>query len=232
MELVSSNKPRDIEANRAEEEARFALRELAANLMRVTRGAGKPYLILNQVFELANAAIRFQKITGRWPDLGGELSVDDPRASNFDSPIKDATDAMLRGALQMVASRLLGQIPQEAMGSTELFVQGVHRWADEVGYQAERPRREAPSRSQEGRAELLGRCVGRKPRAGCSRGKGAAAAQEADADRACRRAPRSRRSHRTGSAEAESATNNLKATRRLAGQKPSGMGERMPTQRP
>lgn len=136
MDLVSNNAPREIEASRAEEEARFLLRQLTANLMRVTRGSGNPWLILDHVLELANAATRYYELTNRWPDLGDVLSVDDPRCVNPERPENHATDAMLRGALQMVASRLLGQKAQEAAGSSELLVNGVHRWADAVGFRA------------------------------------------------------------------------------------------------
>ena len=138
MELVSNNSPEKIEANRWEQRANSTLLELTANLMRITRGAGKPELILNQVFDVAVAARRYFEITQQWPSVWGLLSVDDPRGGDDFHPERWATDIILRGALQTVASRLLGQIPQESMGMQELF-QGVRSWADAVVYQADRP---------------------------------------------------------------------------------------------
>lgn len=147
MELISNNSPEDIEARRLEEQANSVLVDLTANLLRVTRGSGRPELILRHVFDLSELARRHFELKRQWPSFWDVLSLGDPRTGEEPHPVRDATDAMLRGALQTVASRLLGQIPQEARGQTELF-QGVHGWADAVDFRAAAPRGKQPPRQK------------------------------------------------------------------------------------
>jgi hypothetical protein len=90
-----------------------ALIELTANLLRVTRGAGKAWAIGDQAVALVKAMAKFQEITGIWPtaELANEISSWDelPSYLTKDEDIEHhyAEQAALRGALQIVASRLL-----------------------------------------------------------------------------------------------------------------------------
>ena len=107
----------------------WALRDLTANLLRIVRGAGKPYEIVRQADELLQALVAYQKAVGHWPpshELAEMLSVD--RNEEWRSQLKNselnrlyAEERIVRGALQKTASRLIGQATQEAAGDSEMY---------------------------------------------------------------------------------------------------------------
>jgi hypothetical protein len=51
--------------------------ELAANMLRIIRGAGKPYQILLQMKAVIDSAVEFKKVHGYWPDdiIANELHL-------------------------------------------------------------------------------------------------------------------------------------------------------------
>jgi hypothetical protein len=95
-----------------------AVGDLAANLMRLIRGAGKPGRLLPQVHSIAEGAERYHSIAGHWPDgltLTENLGVgpDDERlaaAGDLYAARMYAEEMIVRGALQFAASTLLHQI--------------------------------------------------------------------------------------------------------------------------
>lgn len=111
-----------------------ALRELAANIVRVVRGAGMAPRIGSQAHSLIEAMVAYQKVVGHWPvseEISAALDVSDPDES-LDRMDDDALEyasarqAIVRGALQIAASKLVGQRTQEAAGESELF-DGIKR---------------------------------------------------------------------------------------------------------
>ncbi len=79
MKLVSENSEAEFARTRYEAEIRWALRNLTANLIRITRGAGKPYEIVRQVDELARALRGYHDALGHWPrsdELENALAFD------------------------------------------------------------------------------------------------------------------------------------------------------------
>jgi hypothetical protein len=125
-----------------------ALRELTANLLRVTRGAGRDYEIPTQAIALIEALQEYVKQRpNHLPNLGGflteglgEIDFDTPR------PVAAKYD-ITRGVLQIVASRLLGQDLQERHGEKELN-DGLRRWDEAI---AEVRRRREEERRKAGR---------------------------------------------------------------------------------
>ena len=102
------------------------LRHMLCNLMRVCRGSGRSYEVTRDVLEAAGTlrnyvikhqqdmpALEIESILGisRLPDRS--LPADRQRH-------EDAVDAILRGALQMAASRLVGDLVREQRGWDEL----------------------------------------------------------------------------------------------------------------
>ena len=125
LRLVSSTS--DSKAN--EEYGRrllsWPLRELAANLLRTVRGAGKPYAVAEQIFAVAEALQAYRDKVGNWPaehDIRAALDRDArwPEGKPRDE-FGFGVDAMVDGGLQIVASQLLGQSAQESAGERELF---------------------------------------------------------------------------------------------------------------
>lgn len=124
MELVSNNSPKEVAHARHMVEVAWTLQQLTANLMRVTRGAGKPYDIGRQAEEFLDALRAYQKDVGHFPssyDIGATLSAKHPpevlvRLSDEHMDEVEAELSIIKGALQIAASRMLRQRPQESAG--------------------------------------------------------------------------------------------------------------------
>ena len=148
MKLVVDNDAAEIERRRAareEEQARAvaqqAAQELAANLIRIARGAGSPHYVLSQTFDLAKAIQDFAEVapTGLGTlDFAGALHIsrDWEELQTYSEVERErarAEEAMIRGALQVAASRILGQRTQESRGKTEMWegFYALERWREE-----------------------------------------------------------------------------------------------------
>jgi hypothetical protein len=102
--------------------------ELAANILRSVRGAGKPYQIGRQAQSLTDAMVTYRDAVGHFPsdeELAAALDMDIPeerldQMSDEQQAIVRARQQIIRGALQVAASRLVDQRPQEAAGMTDI----------------------------------------------------------------------------------------------------------------
>jgi hypothetical protein len=141
-------KERDLAHKResAKVEFSWAIRDCAANMLRIIRGAGKPYNLLGQMQEVLRAALEFQEAHGYWPqniitnDLKIEDKIERERLRLKEGSINQATYdrwwengefdlsraemRMYQGALQAIASQLIGQKLQQTSGERE-FYEGV-----------------------------------------------------------------------------------------------------------
>lgn len=137
MKIVSSQTDEERGEYRARLELRWALRRLAANLLRVVRGAGKPSDLGRQIQEVIEVYLDYREATGHFPEsqlVSDALAVsktdsledwkasfpDDVDDSHFERWLQDgsfnqarAVDAIVRASLQIAASRLLNQKTQE-----------------------------------------------------------------------------------------------------------------------
>jgi hypothetical protein len=126
--------------------------ELAANILRIIRGAGKPHQVLLQMKAVIDSAVEFQKVHGYWPDdiIANELhltSKDDEywegqREGRYTEEQVDrwlddgeherflAEHTVQRGVLQTIASALIGQNTQQRAGER------ISRGTAEVGRQS------------------------------------------------------------------------------------------------
>jgi len=170
VELVSERSARDVQHERHIGLVRHALLTLTANLMRVTRGAGKEWDLVHNAVAFLKAVAEYQEQVGRSPSLGDLLSVN-PRwepggerrakLNIADRRRMDAEDLIICGALQIVASRLLGQPSTEAQGGRELHegVRDLEAAREEFRRQFERPnarplaRRRARTVAKKGRVK-------------------------------------------------------------------------------
>ncbi len=146
LRVVSSQSPDELERRRADAEISIPFRTLAANLLRVVRGAGRPEALGVQMTACLQALERYREAHGAYPkpkvlrqalnpeeadfDRGNWVQLKDEEALKWLSmsgePEKfEAERMLLRGALQMCASRLVGQHTQEIIGEHELY-SGVH----------------------------------------------------------------------------------------------------------
>lgn len=136
MRVVSNNSEKDIAREHAKRRVQRASRELAANVLRVTRGAGKPYEIGPQAVALIEAMQAFYDIVGWYPvdeiDAALELSRSDDWLSS--APEEEvaryyAERSVVAGALQVAASQLLGQRTQESAGHGQMY-RGINEISD------------------------------------------------------------------------------------------------------
>ncbi len=119
----------EIELQNCEREVDYRLRDLSANLLRLIRGGGKSYEVENQLKHAQNAIERYRATAshGVPPHLiDGALNLrleapDGVEENSEDRIWRDGQERMIRGALQIAASHLLGQNSQGAKGTDELY---------------------------------------------------------------------------------------------------------------
>ncbi|MFC4293561.1 hypothetical protein ACFO0A_00655 [Novosphingobium tardum] len=126
MRLVVENSDEDVEAQYALDDLTWNLRELTANLLRVTRGAGRPEVIGQQSASVVDGFQRYFDAKGHWPvgfDLAAVLDLnrtysEEQLASRGD--LQYAERDIVRAALQIAASDLLGQRTQATRGHSDM----------------------------------------------------------------------------------------------------------------
>lgn len=127
----------------------WAIREVAANMLRIVRGAGKPHELLLQMKKAIDTAVKFEEVHGHWPhdvianvlqiQSEDEKRYDDLREGRLTQADIDrwredgnvgrmlAEHTILRGALQTIASDLVYQPTQKCAGERELD-SGIRDW--------------------------------------------------------------------------------------------------------
>ena len=126
---VASNAEADRARDWATSDVSRTLRALTANLLRAVRGAGKPHEIAEQAGEFVQAVVAYQKAFGHWPpswEMSKMLSSGQPqemlaRLEGHEWSRAHAEQTIVRGALQVTASRLIGQSTQERAGENEML---------------------------------------------------------------------------------------------------------------
>ncbi|MCK1266758.1 hypothetical protein IVB44_21390 [Bradyrhizobium sp. 49] len=134
---------------RARDEFSWAIRDCAANLLRIIRGAGKPHELMRQMQLALNTSAKFYEVHGYWPQevIVNDLRIDD-EAAKWSAKAREGTldqDSVDRwhddgtfdrmaaehgifcGALQIIASEMIGQSTQKAGGSRE-FHDGLREY--------------------------------------------------------------------------------------------------------
>jgi hypothetical protein len=125
IELVSNNSDAAVARQRAKDQVEYRLREMAANLLRCVRGAGKPFELGRQAASFTAALTSYYETVGHYPpsdELSRLLLWDEGRKYEHPDSVgrHDAERRIIRGALQIVASELLGQLTQRSAGSDEM----------------------------------------------------------------------------------------------------------------
>src|SRR3546814_3890817 len=129
MDVVSSNSDAEIARNDALQGLRWRLRELAANLMRIARGGGKPHGVGEQVYAVLEGYRAYHAAAGYYPgndEIADAVSIAHPEG--YLSGLNDlsvdevrAEQQIVRGALQVAASRLMGPRTQETTGGHDMI---------------------------------------------------------------------------------------------------------------
>lgn len=155
--LVSSRTQREVDQDYTSRQTEAAARILAANILRIMRGAGKPHLLMEDISRFVQTAREFFDAHGFWPtqELSSYLSYQDRERdySQFDDAARMrayAVDDMIAGSLQIAASRLLGQRTHISAGETQLS-RGAADW--EEGWELERARFRSERARKSGQAK-------------------------------------------------------------------------------
>lgn len=105
----------------ARERIEDPLLELAANLLRVVRGAGCGVLLGNQMGAVLESFVEYGETVGHWPPhylISDILSVRKAEPSDYTA---SAQHDIIRASLQIAASRLADQKVQERNAKSALF---------------------------------------------------------------------------------------------------------------
>jgi hypothetical protein len=169
---VREERERDQDREWAKREFSYAIRDCAANTLRIVRGAGKPHELLRSMQQAIGAAVKFREVHGHFPSsdfIQGEMKLHDEyeRQSERDGQLSKETidrwnedgtfERMLakhticRGALQIAASGLIGQDTQQRAGESELqdglrHLQRVREERDRKAREAAKAARPAPAK--------------------------------------------------------------------------------------
>ncbi|MGO1079209.1 hypothetical protein [Inquilinus sp. CA228] len=128
MRIVSQNSDTDLARRHAGQNVELALQELTANLLRVIRGAGEPREIGLQALAFVEATETYQDVVRRplfVSEVKRMLSIEQDeqamrRKKSADRIEFHGMQAIICGALQIAASRILCQPRQEASGRREI----------------------------------------------------------------------------------------------------------------
>lgn len=145
MKIVSERSAEELEAEKKASAQRWAtadfdsaLVSLTVNLLRVTRGAGKAYEVGRQAVELVQVMQKYRDAFGHYPgegDFHRALTFERERTDEYGSREHraDALEQIMRGSLQVVASRLAGQRMQISAGEDEMWhgLKYYEEWQEE-----------------------------------------------------------------------------------------------------
>lgn len=139
MKVVAENSAEDLARNDAEWAFSDALVELTANLLRITRGAGKGYEVIGQIRRLDETAIAYRAAFGHAPPshlFNSVLKTGDDLISLNDRDFRFARikEVTVAGALQFTASKLIGQHTQATRGEREMY-DGMLQYVDYINEQ-------------------------------------------------------------------------------------------------
>jgi hypothetical protein len=122
LSLATETEPHELEKAQALRELAWPTREMAANLLRVMRGAGQPAYLPQQLINLSDQILELTKTCRPWAIWSAiEDTLQSPIPDWFDEAEGDAhKGSIAKGALQFLASRLVYQRAQEAAGRREM----------------------------------------------------------------------------------------------------------------
>lgn len=154
MRIVSKKTEAEIAATRAEEDALQSLKKLTGELMRIARGAGKPYAVEEFAGAFLANAQRYRETTGHGLSTDKIATVMQVRAApiehdGFASERLISIEQAISGSLQVAASRLLQDRLRELSGKDEIF-RSMQDWVES----REIARKEAEREKRQLRAAL------------------------------------------------------------------------------
>lgn len=130
IRLVSERDEKEIATLNAQKELAFAIKDFAANLLRIIAGAGKPALVIHQIGPVIEAHKQLVEITGNTAASEAAINqglgsldwyADDPRWKHDTGEIDHAQNEIIRAALRLLAAEFLSQHPQKSQAEASLI---------------------------------------------------------------------------------------------------------------
>ena len=141
---MTSKSEAELRRGWAEEAIDFPLRKMAANILRIVRGAGKAEELLANLKQVIDSAVAYREAVGHWPPQTliakilrindgterfenmakrGEISQEELNRLEHNGLFAQmrAEYRICRGALQIAASELIDQSTQKLTGQTEMY---------------------------------------------------------------------------------------------------------------
>jgi hypothetical protein len=152
LKVVAEQSDQERTVKFARSDIDFHLRQLAANVIRVVRGAGSSSDLVRQCHKVVECAHAYHEAAGHWPpafELSEMLRIDeqDVKGSDFWINRHYAKEQMVSGALRLTAGRLVEQKLQEGHGEREMMdgFRSLERLFEESRHQREQEARLARS---------------------------------------------------------------------------------------
>lgn len=157
VKLVVENDPKEIARRQALEHLERVLKVVFANLLRVSRGAGKAYEVGRNCAAVVDAYEQYREVVGYYPASHEVSQALDFRKDIDQKPFDDmrfGIERIVAGSFQLVASEFLRQRTQASAGETQLFdgiraveaVQERNRLEFEEHMRERKPRRPSTKR--------------------------------------------------------------------------------------
>ena len=131
LEIVSSQSETELAEREARSVTQWAIRELAANLLRVAAGAGRPHSITDQLVDALKSFHAYHDTVGHYPDaqiIADALDYEDGRPSYSDAYAERAfaERQVVQQSLRVAASKMLAQRTQASTAMHEVY-EGINR---------------------------------------------------------------------------------------------------------
>ncbi|WP_145915800.1 hypothetical protein [Labrenzia sp. CP4] len=123
VKLVVENDPKEIARRQILDHLERELRLLFANLLRVSRGAGKAYEVGANCAAVVSVYQQYREVEGCYP-ASHEVSRALDFRKDMDQPFDEmrfGIERIVAGSFQLVASEFLRQRTQASAGETQLF---------------------------------------------------------------------------------------------------------------
>jgi hypothetical protein len=185
LSLAAENDRHEIDKQRAIDRLAWPTREMAANLLRVMRGHGRPSYLPQQIINLSDLILEASKYSVAGPIfMEMEQALQSALPDYFSERESQAHEGTIAsGALQFLASRLVEQRAQEAAGRREI-AEGIRERERYIERQQEKYRLEAQRiREQQRKPKKAAKLRTVKPKPHTIAPKAAPAVQDAPTEK-------------------------------------------------
>lgn len=146
MRVVAENSEVDMAKRQARDDLEWPMVQLAANMLRVVRGAGEPQSLPRQMVSVIKAVSAYHDVFGFYPsadELSAPINVRLMLERRDTDGWSGGVDKIVQGALQVAASQIVGQATQESLGEREIMdgMRRIEVWREGLRQESRSKRR-------------------------------------------------------------------------------------------